>query len=126
MRISRIWSEAQGASAVEFALTAPVFFAIVFGVICFGLVLWTQIGLQHGAEMAARCASINKALCGNSSDIQSYAATETFGLNPSPSVFSVSTPACGNQVSANYTFQFITTYFGVPTLTLSAQSCFPS
>ena len=125
MRLAQACSDERGASAVEFGLTAPIFFMFLFGIIECGLVLWTQFGLQHGAEMAARCASVNKIICGSVSDIQSYAAKETFGLNPAPSTFTISTPACGNQVSASYTFQFVTTYFGAPTLTISAQSCFP-
>src|SRR5947207_15100053 len=39
-----------GATAVEFALTAPVFFAIVFGLIDAGLMLWMQLGLQHATR----------------------------------------------------------------------------
>jgi TadE-like protein len=126
MRLARIRSDQRGTAALEFALTLPIFFMILFGIIGAGLLLWMQLGLQHGAEMAARCASINKSICGSVSDIQSYAVSETFGLNPSPSVFSVTTAACGNQVSASYTFQFITSYVGMPSLALSAQSCFPT
>jgi uncharacterized membrane protein len=126
MSFNRICSDERGTTVLEFALTAPIFFMMVFGIIGGGLLLWTQLGLQHGAEMAARCASVNVNICGSVSSIQNYAASETFGLNPSPSVFSVTTPACGNQVSASYTFQFMTSYVGVTSLTLSAQSCFPT
>ena len=59
MNIFRIIDDNRGASAVEFALTAPVFFVMLFAVIDGGLLLWTQVGLQHGAEAAARCASID-------------------------------------------------------------------
>lgn len=125
MRLAQACRDTRGTSAIEFGLTAPAFFMIIFGIIECGLLLWTQLGLQHGAEMAARCASVNTIICGSVSAIQSYAAQQTFGLNPAPSTFTVITPACGNQVSASYTYGFITTYFGTPTLTLSAQSCFP-
>ena len=54
MSLQRIIRDAHGTSAVEFALTAPAFFAIVFGIIETGLMLWTQQGLQHGAQLAAR------------------------------------------------------------------------
>src|SRR5437016_2558775 len=54
----------RGASAIEFALTAPVFFMTLIGLIQCSLLLWAQFGLQHGVEMAARCASINTSLCG--------------------------------------------------------------
>ena len=72
----------EGATAVEFAMTAPVFFLILFGIIQGGLLLWTQLGLQHGAEMAARCAGVNKILCGNNGAITNFAAQQAYGLNP--------------------------------------------
>jgi TadE-like protein len=126
MRPARFCGDERGTTILEFALTVPVFFALLFGIIGSGLLLWMQLGLQHGAEMAARCATVNANICGSVSSIQSYAAGQAYGLNPSPSVFSVTTQACGNQVSASYTFQFITSYVGIPSLTLSAQSCFPT
>ena len=127
MKFANIWRDQRGASALEFGLTAPVFFLLLFGVIEVGLLFWTQIGLQHGAEMAARCASVNSTLCPNSNPIAitSYATEQTFGLNLPSSTFSYSTPACGNQVSASYTFQF-PAIFNVDPLTLRAQACFPS
>lgn len=127
MKFANIWRDQQGASAVEFALLAPVFFAFVFGIIAFGLLFWTQIGMQHGAEMAARCASINTTLCptSNPSAITDYALQQALGLSLPSSTFTYSTPACGNQVSASYTFQFPDILNRSP-LTLTAQACFPA
>jgi Flp pilus assembly protein TadG len=126
VRLPRFLFDERGATAVEFALTAPAFFAILFAVMEGGLLLWTQVGLQHGAEAAARCASINTTVCSGSDAIKNYAAQQAFGLNLPASTFSFSTPTCGNQVSATYTFTFLTDYFNLPTITLNAQSCFPS
>jgi Flp pilus assembly protein TadG len=126
VRYAKLRRDESGASAVEFAITAPVFFAVVFGIIEGGLLLWTQLGLQHGAEMAARCAAVNKTMCNNSSAVQNFAVQNSYGLNPAPSTFTVTTAACGTQISAAYTFNFITTYFGTPNVGLTAQSCFPS
>ncbi|MCI0466818.1 MAG: pilus assembly protein [Beijerinckiaceae bacterium] len=106
------------------ALTAPIFFAVIFGISEGGLLLWTQAGLQHGAEVAARCASVNTTLCGNETAIKNYAAQHSFGVNPSPSSFTVSTPACGNQVSASYSFPFAA-FFPTTSLALSALACYP-
>ena len=127
MKFAKVWQDQRGASALEFGLTAPVFFLFLFGVIEAGLLFWTQIALQHGAEMAARCASVNSTLCPNSDPnaITSYATQQTFGLNMPSSTFSYSTPTCGNQVSASYTFQF-PEIFNVAPLTLTAKACFPS
>jgi Flp pilus assembly protein TadG len=115
----------EGVTAVEFAITAPVFLMVIFGILELGALLWTQLGLQHGTEMAARCARVNKTLCGTPNDIQVYAAQQAYGLPVAPAVFTSSTAACGKQVSANYTYTFVSSYFGSPSLTLTAQSCFP-
>ena len=125
-KLTRIARDERGASALEFALIAPAFFLFIFGIIEFGLLFWTQIGLQHGAEMAARCASINANLCltNNPSTITTYAMQQAYGLTLPVSTFTYSTAACGNQVSATYSFAFV----GMPNLgplTITAQSCFP-
>ena len=127
MKLVRICHDQQGASAVEFALIAPVFFLFIFGIIAFGIMFWTQVGLQHGAEMAARCASINNTLCPNNnpSAITNYAMQQALGLSLPSSTFTYSTPTCGNQVSASYTFQF-PGILNLSPLTLTAQACFPA
>ena len=122
-----MWRDQSGASALEFGLTAPVFFLFIIGVIEVGLLFWTQIGLQHGAEMAARCASVNTSLCPNNdpSAITGYATRQALGLTLPASTFTYSTPACGNQVNGSYSFQF-PGIIPIAPLTLTAQACFPS
>jgi Flp pilus assembly protein TadG len=126
MKVIRALFDKRGTSTIEFAFTAPIFFMMVFGVFEGALMLWTQLGLQHGVQLAARCASVNTTICGSTTAIQSYAAQNSFGLNPSPSVFTISTPTCGKQVNASYSYSFLTQYFAGPTLTLTAASCFPA
>jgi len=117
--------ENSGATAVEFAFTMPIFLALLIGSVQLGLLLWTQFGLQNGSEAAARCASIDTTNCSTSTQTASYAANHAFGLSVPPSAFSVSTPGCGNQVSASYPYTFYTLVAGTLTVTLTAQSCFP-
>ena len=114
-----------GATAVEFALTAPVFFAIIFGLIDAALMLWTQLGLQHATELAARCASVNRTICPDATSIKNYAAGQVFGLTVPSSVFTASQVACGNRVSASFGFGVIGGYYGTPVITLTAAACFP-
>ena len=125
MTFHELWDERRGAAAVEFGLTAPAFFTLLGASITGGLLLWTQLGLQHGVERAARCASINSSLCGSVTAIQNYAAQQALGLSPPASTFTVTTPNCGNQVSATYTLEFITKYLGMPSLAINAVACFP-
>lgn len=126
MKLVRIWRDESGTSALEFALTAPAFFLFIFGIIEFGLMFWTQVGMQHGAEMAARCASINTNTCptNNPSSITTYATQQAYGLSLPASTFSYSTPACGNQVDASYSFAF--PGISVGPFTLRAHACFPA
>lgn len=45
-----------GAHAVEFALIFPVFFALLYGTLAYGLIFAMRLGLQHAAEEGARAA----------------------------------------------------------------------
>jgi len=123
--LRRFLRDRAGATAVEFGLTAPVFFALVFGLIDGGLLLWTQLGLQHATEMAARCASVNKNLCADVSAVKSYASTQALGLAMAPSVFTVAQPACGSQVTASFDFGLVGGYYGTSIITVNASACFP-
>jgi len=114
-----------GATALEFALTAPVFISMIIGMITMGVGLYAQVALQHGVEMAARCATINATLCGSSSAIKSYAQQQSLGLSPPTSTFTVTAPACGNQVQASYPVTFDLVLFGHTNVTLAANSCYP-
>ncbi|MGL3211348.1 Flp pilus assembly protein TadG [Bradyrhizobium sp. USDA 4524] len=125
MKLTPLWRDNRGASALEFALTAPVFFLFIFGIIEFGLLFWTQLGLQHGTEMAARCATVNSTLCPSGSAITNYAAQQAFGLTLPAQTFTYSTSACGNVVSASYAFQFAQ-FLNLSPVTLTARACFPS
>jgi Flp pilus assembly protein TadG len=53
----------QGAAAVEFALLAPIFIMIVFGIISFGLVFAQQLGLSNGARQGARTGVVKGITC---------------------------------------------------------------
>jgi len=114
-----------GTTAVELAFTMPLFLALLIGCVQIGLLLWTQFGLQYGSEAAARCASVNTATCNTSAQTASYAANHALGLSVPSTAFTVSTPSCGNQISASYPYTFYTLVAGAPTVTLKARACFP-
>lgn len=113
----------RGTTAVEFALLLPVFVAFVFGIVNCGLMLWTQLGIEHGVAAAARCATINPSAC---PDIPAYAARMAYDLSVPKTAFTLTTPSCGNQVSASYAFRFTTFVYRAQTVTLTAQSCYPT
>ncbi len=115
----------QGATAIEFALVAPVLFLTLFGAIEFGRLMWTQSALHYAVEQAARCASVNTTTCGTASQIASYAASTVSALNIPSSAFTATlNSSCGHQVLASLNYQFVATGLFPYTPVLTAQACF--
>jgi Flp pilus assembly protein TadG len=59
MRSTRIRAAAHrqcGAYAVEFGLVFLIFFGVLYGIICYGLLFAFRLGLQNAAEEGARAA----------------------------------------------------------------------
>ncbi|MEW5837182.1 MAG: TadE/TadG family type IV pilus assembly protein [Pseudomonadota bacterium] len=123
--VHRLVRDTRGVGLIEFAVLLPVFVVLVFGVMQMGQLFWTQSALQHAVEMAARCASVNTTTCGTSPQIQTYAATQAYGLALPPAAFTASTPACGNLVVASYTYTFPIAALTLSSVDLTAQSCYP-
>jgi Flp pilus assembly protein TadG len=116
--------DVRGNAAIEVAFTCTALLMFLFGIIEVGFAMWLQSALDFSVAEAARCASVNSTLCGTTSQIQSYAANRS-GAGFNSSIFSVSTPSCGNQVSASY--PLILTIPAITfSVTLDAQACFPS
>jgi len=111
-----------GASAVEFALVAPLLFALLIGGVWTGLVVYSAAGLYDAAERAARCYSVNLVNCSTASQAQTYAKNAYYGINTP--TFTASIQPCGHQVAAtvNVELTAIITNIKVP---LSATACFP-
>lgn len=124
-RLRSFGFDLSGVTAVEFALTLPIFIGLILGVIQVGLLLWCQLGMQNAVEAAARCASVNAALCPDASSIQNYAAQNALGLNLPSSTFASSTQSCGQQVSASYSYPVFASFFPSMTVALTAQACVP-
>jgi Flp pilus assembly protein TadG len=96
--------EISGATAAEFALVFPLALLFLLGAVELGRMLWLQNSLQYAAEQAVRCAVVNTATCSSASAIEQYAANLVYGTQVSSTVFSVTYPSGGVQVSASLTF----------------------
>jgi Flp pilus assembly protein TadG len=112
-----------GTTAVEMAFVLPPLVLLLLGSMEFARAIWIQSALNYAVEEAARCASNNPTTCGSASAITSFAASRS-GADFATSVFTVTSPSCGNQVSASYPMQF-NIAFGNYSMTLTAQACFP-
>ncbi len=65
-----------GATAVEFALVAPMFLALLFGTFEFGRALWAQQALQEIATSGVRCMALPQSACA-SAGTHTYNAART-------------------------------------------------
>jgi Flp pilus assembly protein TadG len=127
-------SHTDGSVAIEYGLILPAMLLFTLGIMDTGRLLWTNITLTRATEAAARCGAVNTTTCPAAS-IPAYAVAQAWGLsNVTTSAFTVTYPACGVQVQATYTFQFITPWFpqfgstapfGANTMTLNATACYP-
>jgi|SRR5690348_9478383 Flp pilus assembly protein TadG len=123
---SFLWKERRGTAALEFAFLMPAFLVMFLGIMEFGRLLWTQTTLQHAVEAAARYAAINYPSCSSTSQTQSYAAAEVFGQSVATSAFTLTCGACGTQVKGQVNFAFVVPALFPYTITLNAQSCYPT
>lgn len=121
----RLTRDERGVAAVEFAITSPVYFLALFGLVQAGLWLWADFSLQRAVDAASRCAAILTATCGTTSAIQTYAANNVVGLSVPSSAFSVTNASCGAQVSAAYAVPTFTSGLGLPNITVHVSACYP-
>ena len=62
--MKQCWSDQSGATIIEFALVAPVFFLLMMAIMEFGMIGVTQVAVESAVAATAREASIGKAGAG--------------------------------------------------------------
>ena len=93
----------EGATLVEFALLAPVFFMVVFGVVDAAMAFRTWVSVQHGAEMGARFAVTGKDTCtGGSTRTQCITLAARNGINTLNSYMSATITVDAYTYASNY------------------------
>jgi len=113
----------QGTTAVEFAIIAPVFIALLTGTIALCVALFLIGSLHFAVEDGARCASVKTTICSDAASTVAYTQSHYFGPDVSPT-FAYAAAACGNSVSASISYSMDVGFktFVVP---ISATACFP-
>ncbi len=122
--IRRIIRDEQGGAIVENTITMWVFLLLTMGITQAGLIMWSAVGLEHGAEMAARCASVSDAAIdagfvpstttptpcystntklakNNASTVKSYAVSQSWGVGVPSSAFTPTSGTSGACASAS-------------------------
>src|SRR5262249_2910455 len=126
-RIGAFGRSTAGATAVEFALAAPILIVLMFAMIEFCRGWWTKNSLQYAAERGVRYAGICTGACPSDTAVKTYAANQMKELFLTSNAFTVPHPAgatCVNYSFA-YTPWFIGSNFDVleSAMTLTGTSC---
>ena len=104
MKLKQISDDTRGNALVEFTVTVPFFLLLMFGLVQAGLLLWTKAGLQHGVEVATRCASVNYSAYQLANELPAGNAVSTtsscFGVTPS--TVCGPTPPCNSATATPY------------------------
>ena len=114
-----------GVVALEYAIILPALILLIFGTMDVGRVLWVQVTLDRAVQAAARCASVNTALCSSPAATQTFAVSQSWGMTPQASVFTVTAPACGNQVAAAMPFTYVIPVLKGSSYTIHSRACYP-
>ena len=131
----------RGTTALEFAIIAPVFLALLFAAIEYGRLFWTLQAMQLASDKTARCVASGNSVCSSASTyaINTAAGYGATGLtsagvtiqNPltTTSAGPSCTPSSGNTaVRVQFSLTFATVVPGLlpgmPT-TLATVSCYP-
>jgi Flp pilus assembly protein TadG len=123
---ARIRRDSRGATAVEYAIVLTALLLFCLGTMDVGRLMWDEITLDRAVQAAARCAVVNSTTCGATGAVQTYAASQTYGMTVSSSIFTVSSCAGGGtQVQATLAFHWVTPFIGPNPLTLVATACQP-
>ena len=120
-RIRLLWASCRGQTLIEFALIAPVFFILLFGIIDFGLALNQRITLEHAVREGSRygmvtadCAAIQKRTADRAGGVIGPADVTVSYQSPDGSAVTSAIPGDNVKVSAPFKWQFpLMSRFGV-------------
>jgi Flp pilus assembly pilin Flp len=122
-RLKSLCLDQRGTTAVEFAIVAPVFIALLIGTIALCIGLFLIGSLHYAVEDGARCASVKTTICSDAATTVAYTQSRYFGPDVSPT-FTYAAAACGNSVSASISYS-MNVGFRTFTVPISATACFP-
>lgn len=116
----------RGATALEFALVAPILLVVLFGAIEGGRLLLVMAAFHHAVHDAARCISIAPTDCATRdavADIMTKSMRKfSVPLTMTPAMISVTPDACGMQINATLPYPALVLP-GTIYPTLRARSC---
>jgi Flp pilus assembly pilin Flp len=117
------WDDERGATAVEFAIIAPVLITLVIGTLYLCMCLFVIGSLHYAVEDGARCASVRTLVCSDATTTVSYTKSRYFGPSSMPT-FTYTAASCGNSINASISY-VLNLGLKQVTVPLTASACFP-
>ena len=114
--------DCSGAVAVEFLVVLGPLLLLLLGTFDIGIVTLTATRINFAVEAAAKCGAISAAMCASPPQTSAYGASIAGLRGLDASGFSVTTAACGMNVTVTYAYAGVV----LPAITLNAGACYPA
>jgi Flp pilus assembly protein TadG len=114
-RLGRLWSCRQGSVITGYALSAPLFLLIVFGILDVGRLLYASYTLDNATRQAARVAAVNGADSGSpitDAEVETLVRQKALFLRPDEVAVTVSfapdnRPGSAVTIETAYLFNYL-------------------
>ena len=103
LRLRTLRQEQGGAAAVEFAIIAPMFFALLLSVIDVGRYMWTLNTIQYATDEAVRAGAIQEL---SNAEIKNRVAEAVAPISSTEVAVTVASSSDALTVTANSTYRF--------------------
>ena len=117
----------RGATAVEFALVAPVLFLFLFAGLEAGRLLFVSAAFRSAVADAARCAEIGRPQCQGAAGLARHAEERMAALAAPMAVptaaIRLDAAPCGQRVSASIPYRPLLMPLPAGAITLAAEGC---
>ena len=115
----------RGATAVEFAIVAPLYLAMMVGVFELSRAMWIKASMQYAVEETSRYALVNTSA--SATTLQTYAESKLndAGVGTTGMTFTITADGTVADIQVSYSFETLTSLLPFPSLTLTAKSRVP-
>jgi Flp pilus assembly protein TadG len=103
-RLFRLGRDQRGVAAVEFGMIAPIFFALLVGIIDVGRYMWTLNTMQYAIDQAIRTGVVQQL---SPEDVENLVKSSLAGLNANAVTVDVVPDASTLSITAETTYAFL-------------------
>ena len=124
-RWSRFARADSGATAVEFAIVAPLYLTMMVGVFELSRAMWIKASMQYAVEETSRYALVNTSA--SATTLQTYAESKLSdtGVGSTGMIFTITADGTVADIQVSYSFETLTSLLPFPSLALTAKSRVP-